>query len=200
MEQGFKPRKSIEIYLKEQNMKILKFTILIVILALFGSSAYSQSNRDEGIELFRAGEYEKALPILQARVAEEKRDRVAWNYLGAVLVMLGKTEDAKAAFRSPKGIYTENIPVYDKEIKIMKKPQAVYSANARSRGTSGTVRVAVEMLSDGKIGFVQPFIELPDGLTENAVRAAKSIKFEPAWKDGKPVTVVTILEYSFDTY
>ncbi len=173
---------------------------MIVILALFGSSAYSQSNRDEGIELYRAGEYEKALLILQARVAEEKRDRVAWNYLGAVLVKLSKTKEAKAAFRSPKGIYTENIPVYDRNLKITSKPQAIYSANARSQGTSGTVRVAVEMQSDGKIGFVQPFVELPNGLTENAVRAARSIKFEPAWKDGKPVTTVTILDYGFSIY
>ena len=84
-------------------MKILKLSILIVILALFGNSAYSQSNRDEGIELYRAGEYEKALPILQARVAEEKRDRVAWNYLGAVLIKLSKTKKAKLHFAAPKG-------------------------------------------------------------------------------------------------
>ncbi len=58
----------------------------------------------------------------------------------------------------------------------------------------------VEMQSDGKIGFVQPSVELPNGLTENAVRAARSIKFEPAWKDGKPVTTVSILDYGFSIY
>lgn len=181
-------------------MRILKVAVLIVSIAFLGSSAYSQSNRDEGIEFFRSAEYEKALPLLQARVTEEKRDRVAWNYLGAVLVKLEKIDEAKAAFRSPKGIYTENIPAYDKKLKITNRPQAYYSASARRGEVSGTVRVAVEFRSDGKIGFVFPFVELPEGLTESAVKAARSVKFEPAWKDGKPVTTVNILEYRFSIF
>ncbi len=58
--------------------------------------------------------------------------------------------------------------------------------------------IAVEMRGDGKIGFVVPFVELPDGLTESSVKAANSLKFEQ--KDGKPVTTVNIIDYSFNTY
>ncbi|MBA2334802.1 MAG: energy transducer TonB [Blastocatellia bacterium] len=182
-------------------MKILKLTILIITLTVLGNNAYSQSDREQGIELFRSGEYEKALPILQARVVEEKRDRPAWIYLGAVLVKLGKLDEAKAAFGNHKTIYKGSISaVYEKKLKIINRPQAIYSSKARSKGTSGTVSIAVEMRGDGKIGFVVPFVELPDGLTESSVKAANSLKFEPAWKDGKPVTTVNIIDYSFNTY
>ncbi len=182
-------------------MKISKLTILIMTLTVLGKNAYSQSDREQGIELFRNGEYEKALPILQARVVEEKRDRPAWIYLGAVLVKLGKLDEARAAFRNRNTVYKENVPtVYDKKLKITNRPQAIYPSNARSKGTSGVVSIAVEMRGDGKIGFVVPFVELPDGLTESSVKAANSLKFEPAWKDGKPVTTVNIIDYSFNTY
>jgi outer membrane biosynthesis protein TonB len=41
---------------------------------------------------------------------------------------------------------------------------------------------------------------LSHGLNEEAVRAARAIKFNPATKDGKPVSVVKQIEYSFSIY
>lgn len=178
------------------------FRPMLIAAILFCSmfTALAQSNRDEAIELFRAGKYEKALPILEARVAEEKRDRLAWIYLGPVLAKLDRVKEAKAAFLNHKNVYRENVPVYEKKLQITNRPQAVFTSKARNNGVTGAVAVAVEMLSDGKIGFVFPFVELPDGLTENAVKAARSIKFEPPWQNGKPVTTVNIIEYKFETY
>jgi len=41
---------------------------------------------------------------------------------------------------------------------------------------------------------------LPDGLTEKAIAAARSIRFQPAQKDGRPVSQYAVIEYSFNIY
>jgi outer membrane biosynthesis protein TonB len=92
------------------------------------------------------------------------------------------------------------VPVYDRKIKLTKKPQPVYTKRARRNRISGSIKVVAEFLGDGKIGFVFPLETLPDGLTESAVNAAKATEFDPAVKDGKPVAVLMVLEYSFLTY
>jgi hypothetical protein len=41
---------------------------------------------------------------------------------------------------------------------------------------------------------------LPDGLSERAIGAAREIKFSPATKDGRAVSVSMQLEYNFNLY
>jgi hypothetical protein len=41
---------------------------------------------------------------------------------------------------------------------------------------------------------------LPDGLTERAIEAARKIKFVPASKEGKYVSMWMQLEYNFNLY
>jgi len=41
---------------------------------------------------------------------------------------------------------------------------------------------------------------LPYGLTERAIAAARQIKFTPATKDGRPVSMYIQLEYNFNLY
>ncbi len=92
------------------------------------------------------------------------------------------------------------MPVYDKPLKIISKPAVGYTEAARRNKVEGNIKVAVEFGADGKIGFVFPFQDLPDGLTANVVNAAKSIKFESAVTNGKPVTTVSVIEYSFSIF
>jgi len=40
----------------------------------------------------------------------------------------------------------------------------------------------------------------PDGLTEKAIEVAKKIRFNPAVKNGAPVSVRGQLEFSFNLY
>lgn len=84
--------------------------------------------------------------------------------------------------------------------RVIAKQQPRYTEQARKNGTSGTIRLQVAFLSSGEIGDVVPLNTLPDGLTESAVEAAKSIKFKPATKNGKPLTVTKIIEYSFANF
>jgi len=47
---------------------------------------------------------------------------------------------------------------------------------------------------------VIPANDLPNGLTEQAIAAARQIKFVPATRDGQPITVTKIIEYNFSIY
>jgi hypothetical protein len=62
----------------------------------------------------------------------------------------------------------------------------------------GIVRLAIEFGADGNIKSIIPVQSLPDGLTENCIAVAQNIKFEPAQKNGKPVTYIKVIEYTFD--
>lgn len=47
---------------------------------------------------------------------------------------------------------------------------------------------------------IRPVSSLPHGLTEQAIAAARQIKFTPALKDGRPVSRQVQLEYNFNLY
>jgi TonB family protein len=62
------------------------------------------------------------------------------------------------------------------------------------------VVLRVTFLDSGEIGRISVISGLGNGLTEQAVEAAKKIKFEPATKDGKSVSVTKPVEYLFTIY
>jgi TonB family protein len=80
------------------------------------------------------------------------------------------------------------------------KPEPMYTEEARQKGITGTVVLKVVFFSDGSVGNIQTVAGLPYGLTEKAIEAAKKIKFIPAMKDGKLVSMWMQLEYNFNLY
>ncbi|HEV2884820.1 MAG TPA: energy transducer TonB, partial [Pyrinomonadaceae bacterium] len=64
----------------------------------------------------------------------------------------------------------------------------------------GTVVLRSVFSHDGQIRDLQVIRRLPHGLTETTVRAALAIKFTPAQKNGKPVSMFMQLEYNFNVY
>ena len=85
-------------------------------------------------------------------------------------------------------------------VQILAKPKALYTDAARTNNVQGVVRVRVTLLASGQIGGVSPVSTLPYGLTEQALAAARQIKFKPATKGGVPVTTSKIFEYTFTMY
>lgn len=86
----------------------------------------------------------------------------------------------------------------DKALKILEKPTpAIPDFGGGSVHIQGVVRLRVQFLSSGEIGTIQPVSGLGFGLTENAIEVTKKIKFEPAIKDGQPITVTKVIEYLF---
>jgi len=85
-------------------------------------------------------------------------------------------------------------------LKITSKPRASYTDNARYNGISGTIRLLIGFGEDGKVKDILVLSSLGYGLDEQAINSARGIKFEPAKKDGKPIYVVRVVEYSFSIY
>jgi TonB family protein len=64
----------------------------------------------------------------------------------------------------------------------------------------GRVLLRVTFDASGEIGAVQVIEGLSHGLTEQAVAAAKQIKFQPKKVNGTPVSSIRNVEYSFTIY
>ena len=52
--------------------------------------------------------------------------------------------------------------------------------------------------ADGDVKQVKVVRGLPDGLTEQAIEAARQAKFKPAMKDGKPVPYWVVIQMEFN--
>jgi Gram-negative bacterial tonB protein. len=90
---------------------------------------------------------------------------------------------------------------FDTPLKILYKPQAAYpQTEGGTECFQGIVRLRVRFLDTGEIRKISVVSSLPFGATESAIEAAKKIKFEPAKKDGKPVTGSKIVEFKFSIY
>lgn len=80
---------------------------------------------------------------------------------------------------------------------ILYREKAQYTQEAKDNKVEGTVALSVVFGADSQIKDIVVVRGLPHGLTEKAIEAAKKIRFEPAMKDGQPVSVRGTLEYSF---
>lgn len=83
---------------------------------------------------------------------------------------------------------------------ILFKPEPGYTEEARRNHVSGTIRLRVVLGADGKVRHIVPIKRLSDGLTEQAVAAARLIRFKPATIEGHPVSQFVVLEYNFHVY
>jgi TonB family protein len=85
-------------------------------------------------------------------------------------------------------------------LKILAKPRALFTDLARVNETQGTVRLRIVLLASGNIGSISVIQGLQDGLTEQAIEAARQIKFEPAKVNGHTVSKTVTVEYNFTLY
>jgi TonB family protein len=83
---------------------------------------------------------------------------------------------------------------------ILYKEKAKYTEEARQNKVQGTVVLNVVFTADGRVTSIRVVRGLPDGLTEKAIEAAQKIRFNPAVKNGAPVSVRGNLEFTFNLY
>jgi TonB family protein len=88
----------------------------------------------------------------------------------------------------------------DRKIRLGMKPEPSYTESARANQITGTVVLKAVFLSNGMVTNIRVISGLPNGLTERAIDAARKIKFIPAMKDGKYVSIWMQLEYNFNLY
>jgi periplasmic protein TonB len=83
---------------------------------------------------------------------------------------------------SHQQIVVDSLPV------LLNYPRPLFTEEARRNKIQGIVRVKVLIEATGAVKEVVVTRGLPDGLSEQAIRAAYEMRFRPAMKDGRPVS------------
>jgi len=83
---------------------------------------------------------------------------------------------------------------------ILYREKAKYTDIARTNRVQGTVVLQVVFARDGAIQDIRVIRGLPDGLTRKVIEATQAIRFNPATKNGEPVSVRGTLEFTFNLY
>lgn len=101
----------------------------------------------------------------------------------------------------PSGTGNE-IPFATRDMRptITYKERAKYTEEARQQRIEGTVLLSLVLGADGRVYDIRVVRHLPAGLTEEAILAAQKIRFNPAVRDGRAVSVRMHLEYNFTLY
>lgn len=84
--------------------------------------------------------------------------------------------------------------------RILRKPEPQYTQEARENQITGTVILRAILGLDGRVHAIVPIKSLPNGLTGKCILVAHQIVFEPATKNGQPVSVLVQIEYNFNLY
>ena len=96
-------------------------------------------------------------------------------------------------------------PVYSagavtRRAKITHIREPAYTEKARSNGVRGRVVLRAVLCRTGKVTNIKVLKGLPDGLTEEAIKSTRGIRFEPAEKDGEAVSQAITRECNFNIY
>jgi TonB family protein len=131
-------------------------------------------------------------------------DEPADSLLNSVHLMLQTPEEYLAnngyRFSIPPGAVDETPvkpppPVYPKSLL---RVDGAYSAEARSAGRKGAVKVSLIVGTDGRVHRVHLVRGLGLGLDENAIRVLQLWRFEPARQMEKVIAVESTIEMHFD--
>jgi len=93
-------------------------------------------------------------------------------------------------------------------LRIFSKPKAAYTDEARQNNIQGTVELNITFESNGTIGHIEWIDDGSEndqklkkyGLVDQAITAAREIRFEPEMANGKPITVTLQQSYGFAIY
>jgi TonB family protein len=97
----------------------------------------------------------------------------------------------------------ENLALIEKErqqnrkAKVIYRVEPEYTLDAREKQITGTVVLGVTVGHDGSLQNVQVKKSLFPSLDESAVAAVHKWRFEPAMKDGQPVSFYLLVEFYF---
>ena len=104
----------------------------------------------------------------------------------------------KTPCSAPEPVVYSSSP--DLKPTISYQGKALYTVKARDEKVKGRVVLNALFHESGRITDIRVIKALPHGLTEQAIGTAYLIKFTPAIKDGKAVSVRGSLVYDFDLY
>jgi TonB family protein len=94
-------------------------------------------------------------------------------------------------------VYTAKTTDSTRPVEIIDKPHPAYTAEARAQKIEGDVLLDVIFTAGGEVRVLSVRRGLGHGLDENAIDAARHIRFHPATEGGKPVDQRAVLHIIF---
>jgi TonB family protein len=98
----------------------------------------------------------------------------------------------------PKNADESGVAPVDSRPRLLNNPVPRYTEEARLNRVMGTAGLRALIGADGSVQQVKVLRALPDGLTEQALRAAYSLKFEPAKRNDQPVPFWQTIQIEFN--
>jgi TonB family protein len=120
----------------------------------------------------------------------------------ALILLTLASNPSSLAMSSRQNANQTNTKIYepkevDRKARVTKRSEPQYTEQARRNLRSGFVVLLVVLKGSGAIGDIKVVRDLPDGLTEECIRVAREIRFEPAMKNGNPVSQYLKVQYAF---
>jgi len=146
-------------------------------------------------------QYSEASASLQQFLAfnPDDLDGDIWREQSTMLAL--RARESKPTTAAPlSGPATLTGQETSQKARVLSKPEPSYTEAARRAGVQGTTILRAVFSSDGEVKSIRVVQALPFGLTTAAIQAARRIKFTPATKDDKPVSMYMQLEYNFNLY
>lgn len=197
-----KPNQSLDEFIAEQNKTIGSGLTLERDLTVGGITGKEYSSRNNTpattVQFFAS---EKRLYSFAA--TGSSADNVAVKHFFSSIALGKKTEGTKV--EDGPGVPLEYEKIYigrevDTKARLLTKPEPNYTQKAREYEITGVVVLKVVFSASGQVTNIRTVQGLPYGLTERAIAAARKIKFVPATKDGRYVSMWIQLEYNFNLY
>jgi TonB family protein len=110
----------------------------------------------------------------------------------------GGDENAPGSRRDPNHDRANAAAAVDVKPVPLNRPRPNYTEQARQNKVQGLVRTRVLVGADGMVKQVQIRGGLPDGLNEEAIRAAYQMRFKPASKNGQAVAYWITVDIEFN--
>ena len=141
----------------------------------------------------RAALFAEAASALETylKLVDSDRERSIWQPQLETVKVYAR-QNASTAVYSSSEVTTK--------VRVLSKPEPSYTSEARSAGITGTVILRSVFTAYGTVENILVVRSLPGGLTAAAIQSARRIKFVPATKDGKPVSMFMQLEYNFNLF
>ena len=176
--------------------------IAIALLAITHSSAQDAAKKDADQKRERRISIKlKSGETLTGNLVKVDPESVDFTVKNALqTVALDDVESISFVIPAPKSNADPSILPMTMDLKptVLYREKAKYTEEARNNGVQGTVVLQVVFHVNGKITDIKVIRGLPFGLTENAIAAVKKIRFEPARKGGKPISVRGNVEFEFN--
>lgn len=140
--------------------------------------------QQEGSYAEKAGEFQKRFAELLTKYPESSQMREAQKLFETQKLLEQQYRAANPQTRRPRVIH---------------RVEPVYPADAREKNIKGSVVLTMVVDREGKPQEIKIAKSLYPSMDQAAMEAARQMRFEPALKDGQPVSETLLVEFYFST-